>query len=252
MKSDRSLKMLCLRLKAATAAAIVAAVSLAAHPQAEGATIASWNFTGVTGYGASPLAPNNGADANVSVVGLTRGSGVGTGGTAAGNAWGGNAWDGTANLSAAVAAGKFATFSVKADPGYELSLSGFDAYNVRRSSTGPTTGQWQFSLDGTSFTDIGSPITWGSNTSSSGNAQSAIDLSSIAALQNMDDATTATFRLVNWNASGSGGTWYLNGGGAVKTFTLLGSSEVAVPEPVTAALAGVGLIGMAVSVRRRQ
>jgi hypothetical protein len=250
MKLDSSFIMRCVRLRT-SAVALVAILSAAAVPLAQGATIASWNFTGVSGYGASPLAPNNGEDANVSVVGLTRGSGVGTGGTAAGNAWGGNAWDGTTSLNEAVAAGKFATFSVKADSGYKLSLAGFDAYNIRRSGTGPTTGQWQYSLDGANFTSIGGPITWGSNTTSAGNAQSAVDLASIGALQNIDAATTVTFRLANWNASGSGGTWYLNGGGAVKTFTVFGSAEV-VPEPATAALAGFGLIGLAISARRRQ
>lgn len=251
MKLDSNLKGRRSRLRTSILA-IVAMFSVAALPQADAATIAGWNFTGVSGYGASPLAPNAGADANVSVVGLTRGSGVGTGGTAAGNAWGGNAWDGTSSLNDAVAAGKFATFSVKAAPGYELSLSGFDPYNIRRSGTGPTTGQWQYSLDGTNFTSIGSSITWGSNTSGTGNAQSAVDLSSIAALQNVDDATTVTFRLANWNASGSGGTWYFNGGGTVKTFTVLGTTAEAIPEPATAALAVCGLIGMAVSARRRQ
>lgn len=253
MKLDNGLKGRYARLRSSVLA-LVATLAVAALPQAQAATIASWNFTGVSSYGASPLAPNAGTDANVAVGGLTRGGGVGTSGTAAGNAWGGTAWDGTSSLNDAVAAGKFATFTVQAAAGYELSLSGFDAYNIRRSSTGPTTGQWQYSLDGSTFTSIGSPITWGSNTSGTGNAQSAVDLSSIAALQNVDDATTVTFRLANWNASGSGGTWYLNGGGTVKTFTVLGTAVEAavVPEPATAALAACGLIGLAVSARRRQ
>jgi hypothetical protein len=156
--------------------------------------IAGWDFNSLSGYGSSPQAATN-SDANITVGGLTRASGFETGGTAASNAWGGTG-NGTA------------TFTVKANSGYTLSLSEISAYNIRRSGTGSTTGQWAYSLDGTNFTNIGSAITWGNTTTSSGNSQSAISLIGISALQNLSDATTVTFRIVN--TGGTTGTWYLN------------------------------------------
>jgi hypothetical protein len=243
--------------------AMVAVVSLAAADQVHSAVISSWNFNntsnggllpgGSANYGPSPFSPTS-KDNNVTVGGLTRGSGLVTTGTGAASAWGGNGWDGNASLAAAITANDFVTFTVKADPGYELSLSDFAAYNIRRSGSGPTTGQWQYSTDGSSFTDIGSAITWGSTTSGSGNAQPSIPLSGITALQNVPDTTTVTFRLVNWNASASGGTWYLNGAGspvAEQSLTLNG--VVAVPEPSTLGLAaaGVALAGLGAWKRRR-
>jgi hypothetical protein len=156
--------------------------------------VIGWDFNSLTGYGSSPQAATN-SDANVTVGGLTRASGFGTGGTAASNAWGGTG-NGTA------------TFTVKANSGYTLSLSEISAYNIRRSGSGSTIGQWAYSLDGSNFTNIGSAITWGSTTTSSGNSQSAISLIGISALQNLSDATTVTFRIVN--TGGTTGTWYLN------------------------------------------
>ena len=47
------------------------------------------------------------------------------------------------------------------------------------------------------------------STSSSGAALAAIDLTGIAALQNIGPGTNVTFRLVNFGASGSTGTWYI-------------------------------------------
>lgn len=157
--------------------------------------IAGWDFNGLSGYGSSPQTATN-SNSNVTIGGLTRASGFGTGGTAATNAWGGDGGNGTA------------TFTVKANSGYTLSLSEISAYNVRRSNTGATTGQWAYSLDGTNFTNIGSAITWGSTTTSAGNSQSAISLLGISALQNLSSATTVTFRIVN--SGGTTGTWYLN------------------------------------------
>jgi len=109
-----------------------------------------------------------------------------------------------------VTANSFITFTVKPNSGYTLSLTNIAAYNVRRSNTGPTSGQWQYSTNGSTFTDIGSPITWGSTTSSSGNSQSAISLSGISALQSLPATTTVTFRCAIWGATGTGGSWYLN------------------------------------------
>jgi hypothetical protein len=173
--------------------------------------IAGWDFNGLTSYGSSPQSPTNSA-ANVTVVGLTRASGFGTGGTAASNAWGGTG-NGTA------------TFTIKANSGYSLSLSEISAYNVRRSSSGATTGQWAYSLDGSTFTNIGSAITWADGASaSSGHSQNYISLIGISALQNLSSATTVTFRIVN--SGGSTGTWYLNNYQTGDDFIVYGKVEV--------------------------
>ncbi len=90
-----------------------------------------------------------------------------------------------------------------------MSLSNIPVYNIRRSGTGPTTGIWQYKVGSGNFTDIGSAITWGSITTSSGNDQSAITLSGISALQNIPSGISVTFRIVSW-AGASAGTWYIN------------------------------------------
>lgn len=176
-------------------------------------TIAGWDFSGLSGgnsnFGASPLNANT-TSSNITVGGLTRGAGVTTTGTAAANAWGGNGFNDQAALSNAISANDFVTFTLTANTGFTLSISGISAYNVRRSSTGPTFGQWQYKRGSGEFTNIGSSITWGTNTTYAGNLQSAIDLSSVVDLQDVPSGITITFRIVCWGSTNSGGTWYLN------------------------------------------
>lgn len=192
-------------------------------------TIAGWDFNGYTGAGSSPQAPTT-TNANVTVTGLTRGSAFGTTGSPAGNAWGTSI--SVTNLSSAttaVASNSYATFAVKANSGYTLSLSNIAAYNVRRSSTGPTSGQWQYSTNGTTFTDIGTPITWGTTTTASGNTQSAINLSGISALQSLPSSVTVVFRIAVWGATGPSGSWYLNNYQTNSDFILIGSTAASGP-----------------------
>ena len=179
--------------------------------------LAGWDFAGLSAYGSSPQTANTTAS-GVTIGGLTR-NGFTTSGTAASNAWGGV---GNGN----------ATFTVKANAGYTINLSQIPTYNVRRSSAGATTGQWAYSTDGTNFTNIGSAITWGSVTTSAGNTQSAINLSDILPLQNLDSSTTVTFRISNTGATT--GTWYLNNSTASDDFTVTGL-VTQLPPTVTAA-----------------
>ena len=174
-------------------------------------TIAGWDFNGYASGGASPQLPNS-TSSNVTIGGLTRGSAFGITGSPAGNAWGTtvNVTSLTSSASA-VSSNSFISFTVKANTGYTLSISSFSPYNVRRSSTGPTSGQWQYSINGGSYFDIGGvPITWGSTTSSTGNLQQSINLSGVTNLQNIPSTSTVTFRCSIWGASGTSGTWYLN------------------------------------------
>ena len=176
--------------------------------QARAEELIGWEVNGLGSYGASPLTPTTLA-AHLTAVGLTRGSAVGTSGTAAANAWGGNAWTDGSEADA-INANHFATFSVTAGAGYGVSFTTISAYNIRHSSTGPKTGIWQYQVGSGAFTDIGSAITWGSGTTSTGNSEPAIDLSGIADLQNVATGTPVTFRIVNWGGTGSSGTWYIN------------------------------------------
>lgn len=170
--------------------------------------IAGWDFDGLSNYGTSPFAATN-QNSNVTIGGLMRGSGVGTSGTAAGNAWGGSDWESTNSSETAILNNEFVTFTVQVNEDYLMSLTSISPYNIRRSSTGPSNGLWQYQIGSGSFVDIGSSIEWGDNTTSAGNDQNSIDLSGISDLQNISFGTTVTFRIVNFNSSGTG-TWYLN------------------------------------------
>lgn len=192
-------------------------------------TLAEWTPVTVLAtdsYGVSPFTASTTAD-NLVIGGLTRGSGIGTtSGTPAANAWGGTGFSATSAVEA-VDENEFVTFTITADTGYTFSIESIEPYNIRRSAAGPTTGQWQYQVDSGTFTDIGSAITWGTTTSNSGNNQTAIDLSGISDLQDIEADTTVTFRLLLWGASGTGGTWYFNGhnNATNKTLTVLGSVE---------------------------
>ncbi len=171
-----------------------------------GAQLVKWDMSGYSNAGSSPQGATAN-DANVTIGGLTRGSAVTANTTS--KCWGGAFGTTTTTEAGSITAGNYGTFTISANSGYKISIYDIPAYNIRRSSTGPTTGIWQYSTDGTTFTDIGSSITWGSTTSSSGNTEPAIDLSGISALQNVAAGTTITFRIVSWNGT-SGGTWYFN------------------------------------------
>lgn len=174
-------------------------------------TMAAWEVNGVTNFGPSPFNPTS-SNSNVTVGGLTRGAGLTTTGGGANNAWGANGWFSAApteTQTTAIDNNNFVTFTITPNFGVTLSLISIEPYNIRRSGTGPTTGIWQYSIDGVNFIDIGSEITWG-GTATTGNSQTSIDLSTISDLQNLTSDTTVTFRIVNWGASEAVGTWYIN------------------------------------------
>jgi DNA/RNA endonuclease G (NUC1) len=167
--------------------------------------LAGWDVSGSTGYGGSPLAPSTNGP-NLTVTGLTRGSGVTTSGTAAGRAWGGNSFT-SSTAAAAIAANQFATFSIAANTGYTVSFSSVSRFDYRRSSTGAATGVLQYQLGAGAFVDI-TNLSYSVSTSS-GAAIGAIDLSSFAPLQNVGASTNVTFRIVNYGGTSSSGNWYV-------------------------------------------
>src|ERR1035437_8570889 len=192
-------------------------------------TLAGWDVSTQTGgtnnFGTSPLAVTDQA-LNVTIGSLTRGSGVGTTVTGAARGWGGTGWN-VATSALAISGNKLVTFTVKANSGYKVSLSAINPFDYRRSGTGPPSGLIQYSLDGNTFTDIATvsfPIS-----TSTGDHVGATDLSVISALQNVSSATTITFRIVPYGASGATGTWYIFdvGVNATDDFVLTGTVAAA-------------------------
>jgi endonuclease/exonuclease/phosphatase family metal-dependent hydrolase len=166
-------------------------------------TLAGWDMSGLGNYGPSPMPATTNAPL-LTIGGLTRGSGVTTLNTAAARTWGGNNFN-SASADAAIAASQYATFSISANAGYQVSFTSISKYDYKRSSAGPPNGILQFQVGSGAFTDI----TNFAYTSTSGASLGPIDLSTIAALQNVGPGNVATFRLVNYGASSSGGNWYI-------------------------------------------
>ena len=104
-----------------------------------GILLAGWDVSTLPGgtgnYGPSPYAATA-TNAHITTVGLTRGSGVGTGGSGAVHAWGGNGFT-AADAPSAVAANQFVTFTITNQPGYRVSYTSISKFDYRRSSTGP-------------------------------------------------------------------------------------------------------------------
>ncbi|WP_448698342.1 MBG domain-containing protein [Mucilaginibacter sp. AW1-3] len=143
------------------------------------------------------------SDANLVASTLSRGAGL----TASGLAGGFSSSNFTMNgdLADAIANNKYYQFTIGANAGKAVSLSTLDA-NLRRSSTGPNAYQWQYSLDGTNFNNIGSPVSY-TSTNTNGDPQTQIVLSGISALQNVASGTAITFRLYAYGATATGGTF---------------------------------------------
>jgi DNA/RNA endonuclease G (NUC1) len=171
--------------------------------------LSGWDVSGFVGgannFGPSPMTPTTNAP-NVTVVGLTRGAGVGTNGSAAARTWGGGAFINT-TATAAVDSSQIATFSIAADAGYKVSFSSISKFDYRRSGTGPANGVMQYQIGPGAFTDL-TNLSW-SVSASSGGSIGAIDLSGVAALQNVNAGTIVTFRIVNYGGTSSSGTWYV-------------------------------------------
>jgi len=171
--------------------------------------LAGWDTStlpgGANNFGPSPFAPSTNAPQLI-VTGLIRGSGVGTSGTAAVGGWGGTGFT-NANAAAAIAANKFITFTLTITNGYKFSIASVSRFDYRHSGTGADSGVLQYQLGNGAFTDI-TNLSYTSS-ATAGASLGPIDLSGVAALQNIPAMTTVTFRIVNYNGTSSGGTWYI-------------------------------------------
>lgn len=223
--------------------AAFAFLALAVSAVAHAAPLLEWNMNGVDGTAPSLTMSGNGLTGTV-----TLGSGL-TLGTTRANAWGATGFD-TNSAATAFAAGDYFVFTITGDPGVTFSLDNL-TYSISRSMTNMvTTGQWQYSLDGTNFTNVGSFTAIGT-----GVASAAKTLSTTSTVfDNMSG--TVTFRLAVWGGSGTtmppGQVVYLNNSNAGASPMTLNGTTSAVPEPTATALIALGVAGTLLARRRRQ
>ena len=222
-------------------------------PSAQATVLAGWDFNGLTNGGVTPFAATT-SDAGVSVSGLTRAfSGSQT--NAGANTWGSNALT-AQNQTTAITSNAFFNFEITtAVPGVSLSNIGaystwLHEYNAGSSPTNIFSGIWQYSLDGTNFTNIGSSFSLGTVSQGAGNPQSSVDLSAISSLQSMPSGTAVDLRLVAWGAGY--GANYAGFNSFQSGDDLIVNGTVPVPEPSTCVMALAGLACGGYLLRRRQ
>lgn len=167
------------------------ALLLSTTPSARAGIIAAWETSGQASFGTQNLAATVAAP-EVSVGGLTRGSGVSTAGAGSiADAWGGAGFD-TGSIGDAVAAGDFITFTVTPGPGAEISFETF-SLNYRRDGSGPVSAALQFQIGNGGFIDVEEPQLEADTTA--GGAIIPIDLTGYGEIQGIS-GQTVTFRLV--------------------------------------------------------
>ncbi len=176
-------------------------------------TIATWSVGSLTNGGNLPpalftndtVAPGG---QNVIIFPMTKGSGLTNNITTAG-VYGSAGWtnNGIASTEAnSIANGLYISYAIQAAPGYTISFS-TNYISYHNSATGPFNGELQYSSDGINYSDVSSLTYAQGNVAASGGLTN--DLTGVAVLQNVPSTTTNFFRLVNWGATGTAGTWYI-------------------------------------------
>jgi hypothetical protein len=163
--------------------------------------IVAWEAAGQAGNEVTFNATTN--DPNLNTAVLSRGAGISPAGLA--NAFSSQNFTLNGDEADAIANNDYLEFQISAVAGYKFSLATLDA-NFRRSSTGPNAFRWRYSTNGTDFFEASGVISY-TGTTTNGNAQAQIDLSGIAALQDVPSGTTVTLRLYGWGASATTGTF---------------------------------------------
>jgi uncharacterized repeat protein (TIGR02543 family) len=158
--------------------------------------IGAWDFYGSNGA-TTVAATNYNANLVSSGTNITRGSGAAA-------STGGNSFrtQGFQNNGISTSNTDYFQITFTASPCFNLSLTSIDAKFAGTSTfynTPGVTSQFAYSLDGTNFTLIGSPVT------STSLNMALVDLSSSTALQNISAGTTVTIRYYASGQTATGG-----------------------------------------------
>lgn len=194
---------------------MIALTILAIASVAQAELLATWTFSGGAGT-ASP----NGAAVNIGQVtigNLVR-TGLGTASTAAGQ-FSSNGWNDGGDIS----------FSLTVNSGYEITGASMNITSLQGSNTGPGTTQWQLNgvNAGASLTRTASAVTsWNASIGTIGAGANTLSIIAVG---------TAN---VTGGAISAAGSYRIND-------LSLNGDIVAVPEPATMGLLGLGALAMA-------
>lgn len=161
------------------------------------AQLAAWNF-GANVKGNEQTSQATITDTSIEVSELSRGPG--TVAQKATCSFAGT-WPACSSMIGAVRQGAYYQFTLKSKKGYLLSLDRISLV-LRVQPDGPRAYILTYTTDGENIFDIGSPVRIGP-TGNNGEKQPDIDLSQIAALQNIPPRTVVTFRLYAWGGKDS-------------------------------------------------
>jgi len=208
-------------------------------------TLLAWQFGTPASSGSESTYAATTVVSGLATSNLSRGPGVAS--TALGRAYAANGWSSVTNTKAnAITTNQYIQFTVAPVTGKTVTLTALDARLRRSGASAPNAYVWRYSTNGTSFTDIGSDVSFTSTVD--GVDQTQIDLSSITALQNVPFGTTLTFRIYAWGGTSTGSTFSIGRFGAnVTTNSLAISGYVQqLPAPsITSALTDSGTVGLA-------
>lgn len=196
-----------------------------------GQEIASWSVydTSVSGTATwiNPF-PVSEQNANITVTPLTRGSGLGDSGTPANYSYGGSGADQSTQANA-ITNNDFFTMTIKANAGYKMSLTGIPTWFTRRSGTSGTCSiMVQYSLNGTTFTDIGS-ISVTSTSGAGGSTPLSFPTTVQTALSNLPSTTTVTLRFIVISSTNRNIYFIIGDASNTKRFVINGTVTDATP-----------------------
>ena len=167
-------------------------------------SLASWQASAVLqgGLNQSTFAPTKIHSNLTAPLPITRGSGVVLPPTSSSNGyWGGTSFS-TTTAEDGIADNKFLTFSLKSKNGKSVNYHSINKINIRIGSTGPIKYRIDYVVDnGRTFLadSISGPLRVTGNYT-----LDSIDLSTISNLQNVPPTSTVTFRIIPYDASGTG------------------------------------------------
>lgn len=182
---------------------------------------AGWEVNGITGYGGASAFSATTIN-QITSANLARGSGLLStpAGGAAANAWGGIGFDASVDAASAVINNDYFTFTLVLPSSSTFSFTKIPTFNYRRPASGPQYLQWQYSVNGGAFINVGAASNQMTDTGANGNIIAETILSSVADLQNLTNATVV-FRLVGYG--GTGGAGYINNANILNDIEIMGT-----------------------------